>query len=105
MDNPDQDNMYKEVTTQQVVVGDQLQVEQEVEVKVDLQVDRMEEGMDQDLEDPMEVEMEITEIIGAHLDLVEMVAVTTTITTMKMKRSLVTQINLVTIQTITALTL
>ena len=67
-DNPDQDNMYKEVTTHQVVVGDQLQVEQEVEVKVDLQVDRMEEVMDQDLEDPMEVEMAITEIIGAHLD-------------------------------------
>ena len=26
--NPDQDNMYKEVTTRQVVVADQLQVEQ-----------------------------------------------------------------------------
>ena len=64
-----------------------------------------EEVTDQDLEGPMEVEMEITEIIGAHLDLVEMEAVTTTITTMKMKRSLVTQINLVTIQTIIALTL
>ena len=101
MDNPDQDNTYKEGIIRQTEVVDHPQVEQGVEVKVGL-LALMEGAMDLALVDPMEEEMEIMVITDGLLGSVEMVAATITITTMKTKRSQMKPTNLATTQTTTA---
>ena len=100
MDNPGQDNTYKEGIIHLTEAVDHPLVEQGQEVKVGLLV-RMEGAMDLALVDQMEEEMEIMVITDDLLDLVEMVAATITITTMKTKRSQMNPTNLATTPTTT----